>query len=161
MVQSQPANQLVQTHLFTSNVVTRSSAQHLQKCPGSMARRNTSLILLASKGNLEPKHWNIPHKRNYLQPKQQWVGQHSYKYTPPTLNVDLSCETLAGAPSSCFALDKHKSVPSRVTYFTLDPSQAQRSCRIVKLVAAHSDGSEGSHECYHKPREYPRRPSYP
>ena len=71
-----------------------------------MARQNASLILSASKGNLEPKHWNIPHKRHYLQPKQQWVGQHSYKYTPPTLSVDLSLETLAGAPSFCCTLKK-------------------------------------------------------
>ena len=119
------------------------------------------LILSASKGNLEPKHWNIPHNSNYLQPKQQWVGQHSYKYTPPTLNIDLSCETLAGAPLFCFALDKDESVPSRVTYFTLDPSQAQRSCRIVKHIAAHSDGSRGFHRYHCKPRESPRRPSFP
>ena len=70
-----------QTHLFTLNVVTRSSAQHLQNVQNLWQGKNTSLILSASKGNLEPKHWNIPHKSNYLQPKQQWVGQHSYKYT--------------------------------------------------------------------------------
>ena len=83
-----------------------------------MARRNTSLILSASKGNLEPKHWNIPHKRNYLQPKQQWIGQHSYKYTPPTLNVDLSRETLAGAPSFVAHLIKIQSKLRRVTVFS-------------------------------------------
>ena len=71
-----------------------------------MVRQNTSLILSASKGNLEPKHWNIPHKSNYLQPKQQWVGQHSYKYTenpcsaqPPSIpavpnhQIFLQCST--------------------------------------------------------------------
>ena len=52
-----------------------------------MARQNTSLILSASKGNLEPKHWNIPHNSNYLQPKQQWVGQHSYKYTESAMKL--------------------------------------------------------------------------
>ena len=55
-----------------------------------MARQHTSLILSASTGNLEPKHWNIPHNRNYLQPKQQWVGQHSYKYTQSAIQGDLT-----------------------------------------------------------------------
>ena len=66
-----------------------------------MARQNTSLILSASKGNLEPKHWNIPHNSNYLQPKQQWVGQHSYKYTNSLLDgfqSEFLCQKWLASP---------------------------------------------------------------